>query len=107
MSQHVKVGRGIVSESLNCGAIWLLCTSRVFCNGHISLSWKENKNLQTLKVIPEGQPKCMVCCSDCTLHNTRRRSAHKSLREVPALAVKNTPWRQCGKVAQAMGKHVS
>ena len=76
MSQHVKVGRGTVTESLNFVTTWLLSTSQVFCNGHISLSWKENKNLQTLKVIQEGQPKCTVCCADCTLHNTRGRPVH-------------------------------
>lgn len=102
----MKVVRGIVSEPLHCVVIWLFCTSWVSYNGHISLSQEGNKNLQTLKVMDEGQPKYAVCSVDCTSHNTRRRPAHQSPHEEPTLVVKNTPWGQCGKAAQGMGRHV-
>lgn len=102
----MKVVRGIMSEPLHCVVIWLFCTSWVSYNGHISLSQEGNKNLQTLKVMDEGQPKYAVCSVDCTSHNTRRRPAHQSPHEEPTLVVKNTPWGQCGKAAQGMGRHV-
>lgn len=97
----IKVVRGIVSEPLHCVVIWLFCTSWVSYNGLTLLSQKRNKNLQTLQVMYK------VCSADCTSHNTRRRPAHESPHEGPTLVVKNTPWGQCGKVAQGMGQHVS
>lgn len=54
MDQHVKAVGGIVSEQLNGFVTWFFCTSGVFCNVYVSLSWKEKKNLQTLKVLYEG-----------------------------------------------------